>query len=37
MAVEKKPEVESPRKFSDYTVSLDPAETPGVTLTRLIG
>lgn len=29
--------VGTPRQFSDYTVSLDETEVPGVTLTRLVG
>jgi CRISPR-associated protein Csd2 len=36
--VERKPEVEAPRKFADYTVTVRDADLPaGVTLTRLVG
>lgn len=38
VAVERKPEAEAPRKFSDYTVTVDEGAIPkGVTLTRLVG
>ena len=36
--VERRPEVEAPRKFGDYTVTVRDADLPaGVTLTRLVG
>lgn len=38
LTVEKKPEVESARRFADYVVKLDDAALPeGVTLTRVVG
>jgi CRISPR-associated protein Csd2 len=41
VTVTRKPEVEAPRSFADYTVQVPPAgslsEFPGVTLTRIVG
>ena len=38
LSVEKKPEVESARRFADYAVKLDDANLPeGVTLTKVVG
>jgi CRISPR-associated protein Csd2 len=36
--VQRKPEVEAPRQFSDYIVTVQDSDLPaGVTLTRLVG
>lgn len=38
LTVTRKPEVESPRRFKDYDVTVDEADMPsGVTLTRIVG